>query len=192
MLESLCRHEIGRRVSILQQFVVMNVVGFAAFLGIMTFAFGAPAEGMVGRLLTYTAVGLAMVGVAARLILPRRIVARGRQSIVDGTRRPPHLEGEGDAKEAQPPDRAQSPELAGDAERLFSVLQKKTYAAVAVLSIPAHVAAMWYGMARSPIVLIVAIALIVCVAAHFPTRGKVFHWIEDQLRLVEQERVSGR
>jgi hypothetical protein len=54
------------------------------------------------------------------------------------------------------------------------------------------VAAIWYAVARSPIVLIVAIALIVCVAAHFPTRSKVFAWIEDQLLLIEQERQSGR
>jgi hypothetical protein len=30
------------------------------------------------------------------------------------------------------------------------------------------------------------------VAALFPTRSKVFHWIENQLRLVEQARQTGR
>jgi hypothetical protein len=137
------------------------------------------------------AVGLAVAGVAARLILPRLIVSRGRQRIIDGSWRPPQPQGEGPAERARQEDLAQFIERTGDAGKLFYVLRMRTYVAGAVLAIPAYAAVLWYTMARSPVTLIVAIALMIGVAGLFPTRSKVFHWIEEQLRLVEQQRKLG-
>ena len=192
MLETSWQQEIGRRVRLLQHFVVGLVVPCPVFLGIMTLASGEPAGGLSGVILTWMAVGLGMAGVAARLILPGVIVSRGRQRIIDGSRRPPQPRGESPAEQAIQEGRAQVLERTGDAGKLYDVFSKRTYVAGAVLAIPAYAAVMWYATARSPAALIVAVVLMIGVATLFPTRSKVFHWIEDQLRLVEQARQSGR
>ena len=122
MLEPSCQEEIGRRVRVLQCFVVGLVVSFPVFLGIMTLASGEPAGGPSGVILTWMAVGLGMAGVAARLILPGVIVSRGRQRIIDGSRRPPQPRGESPAEQAIQEGRAQVLERTGDAGKHFDVL----------------------------------------------------------------------
>jgi hypothetical protein len=49
-----------------------------------------------------------------------------------------------------------------------------------------------YMTERFTPVLAIAVVLIVAIAAHMPTRSGVVHWIEDQLRLVDEERSMGR
>jgi hypothetical protein len=39
--------------------------------------------------------------------------------------------------------------------------------------------------------LVVAVAMILGLVFHIPTRSGVVHWIEDQLQLIEQERQFG-
>jgi len=45
-----------------------------------------------------------------------------------------------------------------------------------------------YMMERSPLMLTCAVALVVVVAAHFPTVDRVSDWITDRLYRIDEER----
>ena len=97
-----------------------------------------------------------------------------------------HLDADGDAGGLE------LPEEAGDAGKLYMLLQSRTIVAAALLESPGFFWGIIHLLTHSPLSLIAAILLILGVAAHFPTRSRVIHWIENQLRLVDEERRFGR
>jgi hypothetical protein len=64
----------------------------------------------------------------------------------------------------------------------------KTIFAAAVLEGAAILLLIAHLVEDSPLSLGVAIVLIVVLAAHFPTESRVDGWIEDQTRLLDEER----
>ena len=196
MSEPSWQEDIGRRVRILQIIAGSVLGGSVAFLVIATVIVriaaigGVPAD--LARIYTYIAVGFAVIVVAASLIVPPVMVARARRRIVAGTWHAPQSHGRGSASRASQEKLAAFFERTGDAGKLFYVLLTRTSVAAAILHGGVIHALVMYLLARSPVALIIAIALIIGQTAQFPTRSKVFQWIDDQLRLVEQERQFGR
>ena len=195
MLRPSWQQEITRRVRVLQIITASALGGSVAFLVIATVIVreaaigGAPAD--LARIYPYIAVGFAMIAVAASLIAPPVMVARARRRIVAGTWHPPQSSGQDSASRASQEKLAAFFERTGDAGKLFYLLQMSTSVAATILHGGVIHALVMYLLAPSRVALIVALALIIGAAAQFPTRSKVFRWIDDQLRLVEQERQFG-
>ena len=120
----------------------------------------------------------------ARLIVPGVLVAQGRRRIATGQWSLPEGAGDGDD--------AAFIEETGDAGRLLGLYQTRTIIASALLEGVAFFAIIVYLITQSMVGLAVAVAMILGLAFHVPTRSGVVHWIEDQLQLIRQERQFGR
>ncbi len=79
-------------------------------------------------------------------------------------------------------------ERTGDAGRLMCVYQIRTIVASALLEGVAFFAIIVYLLTQSMVGLLVAVALILALSLHIPTRSGVVNWVENQLHLIEQER----
>jgi hypothetical protein len=195
MLTLAQQEAIARHVRTLQIIVGSLVAGVLMFLAIATVVARADGGGRAGQapVLTYVAAVFAIAAVLAAWIARTVIVARGRRRIVEGTWQLPQR-----AYVQTPPERAapaqitQSLEQTGDAGKLLFVFQTRTIVSAAELEGAAFFAVISYLLERHPPAMILAIILIAGVAAHLPTRGRVIRWIEEQLRLVEDERRLAR
>jgi hypothetical protein len=137
--------------------------------------------------LTYTAIVFTVADLLAFAIVPGLIVSKARQRIAAGTWQPPQPQGAAVSARF-----AQFLEETGDAGKLMTVLNMRTIIAAALLESLGFFWLIVHLLTNTPLSLIAAIALIIGVALHFPTRARVTHWIEDQLRRVEQQRQFGR
>ncbi len=195
MLEPVCREEIARRVRTPQIIVGAMVAGLLVFLVIVLVVIqhGMPGLPEVATILNSVAIAFALTAVLARLFVPGMIVARARRQIAQGAWQVP-LPDQPQSRfsQAMQEQSARFTEQTGDAGGLLFVFQTKTIVACALLEGPAFFAFISYMLGRSPLALLLGGLLILGVALHFPTRSGVIHWIEDQLRLMEQERQSGR
>lgn len=175
--------EVGRRVVTVQ--IVVTAL-FAASLGFLAVAAVLVQLGTVepSKEMAF-AMNLVLIlfligDMIARLIVPRILVAQGRRKIAAGQWSLP--EGVGQAEIASFLERT------GDAGRLLCVYQVRTIIASALLEGVAFFAIIVYLLTQSMVGLVVAIALILGLAFHIPTRSGVVHWIEDQLELIERDR----
>ena len=126
---------------------------------------------------------LFLAGVSiSRDIVPGLIVSQSRRKISAGQWQSPKGPSGLDL-------RAPLIERTGDAGRLMSVFQTKTIVAAALLEGLAFFATIVFMLTQSMIALAVAVVMILGVMLHFPTHSGVAHWIEDQLALIEQERL---
>ncbi len=116
----------------------------------------------------------------SRLVVPPRLAARQRQAIA---RRQFHV-----------PPQQLSPQMqqflltTGDAGLLWLVFVKKLLMAGAPLEGATFLAGVAYLVEGSPWALGAAVVLVATLAMMIPKREAAIAWIEDQLRLVEQER----
>jgi len=179
MLDPRSKDPIARQVRHPQIIVGGLVAGPLVFLAIVVVLVqqGFPAVAGIAPILTYVAVAHVVMAVLARVIVPNLIVARARRRIIQGTFAQLF---------------ARLFEQTGDAGRLFFVFCVRTIVGAAILESAAFMALITYLIEGAPVALILAVAMIIAVAAHFPTRAGVLHWIEDQLRLIEQEQQFGR
>ncbi|HUT89904.1 MAG TPA: hypothetical protein VMY37_10425 [Thermoguttaceae bacterium] len=195
MLEPACQEEIARRVRVPQIIVAALVAGLLVFLVIVLVVIQQGFAGVpeTAPILTCVALAFALSAVLARLIVPNLIVAQGRRNIIQGTWQVPmSAQSQSGYGQTMQQECAQFVERTGDAGRLLFVFQARTIVAAAVLEGPAFFVLITYMIGRSPLALILAVFLILGVALHFPTQSGVIHWIDDQLRLVEQERQFRR
>jgi len=137
-------------------------------------------------LITYVATGFAVVSLIVRAVVPGIVVTLGRRRILNGNWPMPASRG------GSQPINVEFIERTGDAGRLAVLSLNRTIIAAAMLEGAAFFALVAYMIERLPLALVVAVALIVGVALHFPTRSRLVHWVEDQLALIEQERQRGR
>ena len=122
----------------------------------------------------------AMLG---RLIVPASMVAAARRKIIAGNWSPVEGPHQGELLSII--------ERTGDAGRLIAVHHTKTIVGAALVEGVTFFAIMVYMLTQSTFGLAVACAMIAVQAALFPTRGRVFDWIEAQLRRIEEERAFG-
>jgi hypothetical protein len=181
------REEVPKYVRVSQIIVGALVLGCVSFLGIVL-AIGGPAVQQAGDagptlLLSYMALVFLVADIIARLIVPRLMIRAGRHSIACGTFAMPIFD-QSSAAQA----RREAFEQMGDAGRLLMLFQTKTIIAGAILEGATFFLLIAYMIERYTPVLVIAVAMIVAIAAHIPTSRGVIDWIEDQLRLLREER----
>ncbi|MEE9602811.1 MAG: hypothetical protein V3V75_05865 [Thermoguttaceae bacterium] len=134
-------------------------------------------------ILSYTAAGFAFVTLILRIVVPGFIVGNGRRRIARGTFQM--------SISGLSPNLIGSFERTGDAGKLWMVLYTSTIVSAASLEGAAFFALIAYLADQSPLSFMIAIALIVGVILHIPSRSRIIHWTEDQLTQLEQERQLG-
>jgi len=195
VLEPACKDAIARQVRIPQIIVGALAAGPVFFLVIVIVLVQQGFSGTtdIGPILTYLAVAFAVLAVSARLIVPNLIVARARRGILSGTwHSPQSVYSQSQHPQPAQEDLARFFEQTGDAGKLFYVFHTRTIVAAAILEGTAFFGLIAYLSEGSLVALVLAVAMIIAVAAHFPTRSGVLEWIEGQLRLLERERQFGR
>jgi hypothetical protein len=120
------------------------------------------------------------VGLIARFIFLRSIVARARRAIANGAYQP------FGAVQSHPSDTRNGQR--SDGQCLLSVFQSKTIVSAAMFEGWAFLAVIAYLIDGGPISIALAVLLALAVAAHFPTQSRVIRWVEQQLDAVEQKR----
>ena len=172
--------DAAKQARILQIIVAALVMGCLIFLltsvGIGQFG-GRPAQH--GPQLAYAVCGFLVVEAVAWTVVMRVIAAKARGEIVKGTYRtldPRQQTGSADAPER-------------DARYLLPVYQTKTIVSAAMFEGLGFFATIAFLVEGNPISLGVAVAMILGVAAHFPTQGRVVAWVQRQLEAIEVEKL---
>jgi hypothetical protein len=169
-------------VRVLQIIVAALTAGCIIFLGvILAVSFDAAAgNSPPGFALTYMMLAVAAAMVAARVVVPRIVVAQWRRKIREGTWVAP----QGNA-----PVFGGAVDLSTDAGKLVVVLLTRTVIAAGILEGAVFLLLAAYMLEKSPLSLAAAVVLIFALAAHIPTRSSCSAWIEDQTRLLAEERA---
>jgi hypothetical protein len=173
----------------LQIIVGALVAGCSFFLAIVLIVSRDGAGGGGQPLLSYVAIACGVIALLAGAVAARAIVAAGRRNIlrkagrapIGGTRSMHHRMGV----------RGDTSEESAVVASLLPLLSSATIAACAMLEGAAFFLLVAYLVEQWLPALIVAVAMIVLLALHLPTRSRVIHWVEDQLALLGQERQLG-
>ena len=162
-----------------QQFIVAAMcAGCVMFLVIALAVGGERGEGT--PVLTFAALAFAGSAIGTRQIVIGAIAAAGRRGIIRG-----------EPFEAPAGVRLPADALSGEDAprwRLLMTFATRNIVACALLEGPAFFLIIAYMLERSPLALGGAVALIVALLLHTPTRSGVVRWVERQLRLIEEER----
>ncbi len=132
--------------------------------------------------LTYAALAYAGIILVPWIILPAIVVSRGRKEIrrrLFSAAEPVRDNTINDKTEKE----------TSKALALMGLFQTKTIIAGAMLEGSAFFLLIVYIIEHSPLSLLAAIVLMILLVAQMPTTGGVTNWIEDQMRLVDQERA---
>jgi len=186
MSDTSWREEVGRHVLTLQIVVASLLGGSVAFLAVAAVLVHldvVQANREAASIMNLVLIVFLVADMMARVIVPRILVGQGRRRIAAGQWSLPQAAA-GQAKIVSFLERA------GDAGQLLFVYQAKTIVAAALLEGLAFFGIIVYLITRSPLGIVVAIAMILGLALHVPTRSGVVHWIEDQLELIDQDRQS--
>jgi hypothetical protein len=176
------RERIGPVVRIQQIIVGALIAGCVFFLGI---AIALPMRGAEPSepILIYVLLVMAVPILVARVVVPSIMLSRSRQSIARGkgtvwsqAQGLPHAMGE-------------FLQQGGDAAKLAMALQTVLIVSVAPLEGLAFFATIVFMIEGSLPALAVAVVMILCIAWHFPTQRSVIAAVENQLRILEQERL---
>ncbi len=166
------------------QIITGALVAGTLFFMVITLAFtGGQFQAANLSVLSYTAAGFAFVALILRMVVPGFLVSKGRKLIARGTLQLP--------SGGLSPNMVGSLERAGDAGKLWMALQTSTIVSAALLEGAAFFALIAFLAEQSPLSFMIAIALIVGVILHIPTRSRIIQWTEDQLTQLEQERLLG-
>ena len=136
------------------------------------------------RPISLTWVAFAFVGLAliARAILPWILTAKARREVLNGTYAPL---GPGQSISSVPVEDGGC----RDAKYLLPVFQTTTLLSAALFEGCGFFAAIAYLLEGNPVGLGLSLALVLCVAAHFPTCSRAIGWVEGQLEIVGQEKA---
>ncbi len=186
MPETQWREEIVRPVRLLQIVTVALTGGCVVFLAMALFmrlGGNGPAQAAAEEpMLVYVVLVFAAAMLLARAVVPAWLVSAARRKIAEGTWKPPQQ-----ASGNSPiPDEFLA--KTGDAGKLCYVFTTKTIVGAAMFEGAAFFALVAYFVEGTTLSLAVAAVLIVAVALHFPTPGRVVGWIERQLSLLDQQR----
>jgi hypothetical protein len=165
----------------MQIIVAALTAGCIAFLVVATVVAGVPGDSPERPFLTYVMLAIAATMVLARLIVPRNVVAQARRKIRSGTW--PAAQGN------RPKTFGDSAWQESDAGKLTVVLIMRTVIAAGILEGATFMLLIAYMVERSPLSLALAALLIVALAAHFPTVSSCSAWVDEQLRLLNEERA---
>jgi hypothetical protein len=168
-------------VRTLQIIVAALTLGCVVFLTVALAVVGGPSSSSDPPIVTYIASAIAASLVLARIVVPPVLVAQARRQIRQGTSR-------GSAGNL-PAVVTDSTKQAADAGKLVQVFLTRTVIAAAILEGGVFLLLVSYLVERSPASLGLAVILIVALAAHFPTVAGCSAWIQEQARLLDEERA---
>lgn len=169
------REQLAGQVRVLQIIVAAITLGPVIFLGVVLAMPPGAKPGGGNISLTYLACGAAAAAVLARLVVPPLLVRGFRRQIAAGAWPPP---GAGNSPAAP----------LSDAGKLAAVNTVRTIVSVAILEGAAFFLIVAYQTERNPLSLGPAVLLVLMIAAHFPTRGRVADWVEMQLPRLDEDR----
>ena len=178
MPDSRPQDELGPVLQQLQIIVGALVAGCVFLLVVALLVSRGMDAGGDPPLVSYIAIGSAVMAVLARVALPHTIVAAGRRKILSEAG---HHAARGDRLD-------RSAATAG----LLQLLPTATIVACALLEGTTFFLLVAYLIEQWLPALVIAVAMIFLLVLHVPTRSRVVHWIDDQLALLEQERQLGR
>ncbi len=168
-------------VRTLQIIIVAITLGCVFFFGIALLAGGSPIGFDELPPITLIALVFTAVIAVARCIVPSVFVARARRKIREGTW---NFQPKTGAKIPSDPDNPKT-----IIYKLAQVFMARTILAAAMLEGAAFFVLVTYLVARSPWSLIAAFVLIIALFAHIPTPNRVSLWIQDQMKLLDEERT---
>jgi uncharacterized membrane protein len=172
MLDERAQQQLDATVRTSQIILAALAMGIVMFAGVVLLAIPGdkPAQ---GNLLSTLAIAMGATNLVLSLVVPGVIAGVNRRKIASGT----WLAAERPELEAQT-----------DFGRLAMVYQVKMIIGAALLEGGCFLALCAYMIERQLPSLAVTAVLLAALLAHFPTRGRVETWIEDQLRRVDEER----
>ena len=166
-------------VRTLQIIIGAMVAGCGMFLVIVLVIAGGSSKVSDPPVITYLACTVAAAAVVAHLIIPGIVVAQARRKIVAGTWNI--------VQRNQPPTSADGAEQ-DDVGKLTQWFMVRTIIVAVILEGPVFFLLVAHMLEHSPLSLVLAVVLILALAAQFPTHSRVDRWIEDQTRLLNEER----
>ncbi len=161
--------------------MIFGCLTLAVIAVVMGGQFG-QAGGGPQKLITYLAIGFAVVAVLARAVVGSVVASSGCRRVAEGTWKP-----------NVPANSSYADAFArlGDAGKLFGVYQTRLIITAALLEGPAFFLLIAYMLEGSVESLVAAGLMILGLVLQFPTVGRVEAWIDSQLKIVEQQRALG-
>ena len=179
-----------RPLRVLQVIVGAMTAGAAFFLAIVL-TIGPmvkpPPAPLPPTLFTLIAAAFVGVGLIARAVVLGSVIAKGRREIVAGAHAPADPRRRMNLPPSDVADKPLDP--CRDEKRLLLVFQGKTIVSVAMFEGWGFFATIAYMIEGNPLSLGLAVVLMLCVAAHFPTRSRTIAWVERQMEIVEHEKA---
>lgn len=171
--------QVGRATRTAQIIMAAMVAGPSFFL-VAVLILPAPQPPAGQPVLTWIALVVAVAMMCVRLVVPPWVTAHRRRAIASG-------QFQVNPRQVSPKFRGFL-EITGDAGLLWLVYVTKLLMAGAPLEGGAFLALVAYMIEGDPWALGAAVVLLASLAMMIPRREAVIAWIEDQLRLLEQER----
>ena len=153
------------------------LAGCVTFMVVVLVVGGAPDDSAKSSMLTFIASGTAGVLVLVRFVVPSIVVAQARGHIRQGTWM---------AASGSPP--AATMQQSDDTGKLIQVFMTRTILAAAIVEGGIFLLLVVYMTERSALSLALAVVLIAILASGFPTASRVGRWLEEQTRLLDEER----
>jgi len=166
------------------QIITAGLTAGAAFFLVFVLVIGAVGDAAKPAgtpIITYIAIGFSVVQLGLRQFVPDSVAAASRRRLVDERRQSGRPARYANAANAEIVDRATDAISLCQAFKVKTIISAALIEGVTFFTIIAYMIEHWWpGLA-------LAIALICGLALHIPTPSRVEHWVEDQLRLAEQE-----
>jgi hypothetical protein len=175
------RDDLPGRVRVMQIIIAALVAGcvFFAVIAIVVSSFNSALDD--SQLITFIALGIAVLAMIPRVVVPSIMVPAGRKKILRELREKTTEQGTGTRAKC-------FDEVENEAGRQMTyLLQRKTIISAALVEGPALFLLVAYMVEHSPISLAAAGILVVILALHFPTFDRTSNWIEGQLQLLKDE-----
>lgn len=135
-------------------------------------------------MLTYIALAMAGMILGVWTFLPGVIVSQGRKEIQRKLLSPTEKASDKSADDKVEKEKSK-------AQGLFGLFQTKTIIAGALLEGAVFLLLIAYLVEHNIFSILAAVAMLLLLTAHIPTIGRVTNWIENQMRLVDEERAFG-
>jgi hypothetical protein len=178
------REQLPPRVLTMQ--IIVGAMSFGCFCFLIIAILIAPnmENADKGSLLTYIALGYAAAILAIGIFLPGIIFAQGRKNI--------HQKLFSTGSQIQDNAAVGTKEKEnGKVQLLLQIFQTKTIVVCAIFEGSAFFLIITYMVDHSIYLVAAAVVLLILLTAKMPTTGRVTNWIEDNLRLLDEEREFG-
>ena len=172
---------LAAAVRTLQIVIAAMAGGCLLFLAVVLAVRGGPVGFAEIPSFTLIVLGVAAAIVVARLFVPWLFVAQARRKIREGTWSFPK---KGGAPANADPDNPKT-----IAQNLAQAFLARTVLAAAMLEGATFLVLIAYMLEQSPLSLGAAVVLIVALLAHIPSSSGVARWIQDQMKLLDEERM---